>query len=335
MSVEVITPGLNTTVQDLGRYGYQQQGVSSCGAMDDLALQMANLLVGNSSADAVLEITMQGPHLLFLQDMLIAICGGDFSPTINGNPVSSDRTVWISKGSVLQFGFVKQGCRAYLAVAGGWDVPIVMGSRSTDLRAGFGGFEGRRLKAGDHLRANPDGPSSQMIAEQLRSSASQVSFYQTDWFISRGNFWTSDETVIRVIRGDQFEQFSDESRDAFFSQTFQVSPQSDRMGYRLSGPTLSLISPQELISAAVAVGTIQVPPNGQPIILMADRQTIGGYPKIGYVASADLAKVAQFRPGQMLRFEEISPREAQKALYERNLLLRKIKLGMEVYMSGR
>ncbi|MGK5507861.1 biotin-dependent carboxyltransferase family protein [Brevibacillus formosus] len=335
MSIEVVSPGLCTTVQDRGRHGYQRHGVNVGGAMDALSVQIANMLVGNHRDEAVLELTMKGPTLFFQKDMLIAICGGDLSPTINKKTVKSNRAVWVRSGSILQFSHAKQGCRAYLAVAGGWDVPIVMGSRSTNLRAGFGGLAGRMLQAGDRLEHNPQSSFSLYLAKQLEQKAEDAAFSYTDWFIPCSNFAKSWESVIRVIRGDQFDDFTAESRQSFFEQAFQVSPQSDRMGYRLTGPTLALTSPLELISAAVTMGTIQVPPDGQPIILMADRQTIGGYPKIGYVATVDLPIIAQLQPGESVRFQEISLHDAQRALYERERTIHEIKLGMELTVGWR
>ncbi|MBY0084239.1 biotin-dependent carboxyltransferase family protein [Brevibacillus brevis] len=335
MSIEVVSPGLCTTVQDWGRYGYQRHGVNVGGAMDALAVQMANMLVGNHRDEAVLELTMKGPTLLFQKDMLIAICGGDLSPTINKKTVKSNRAVWVRSGSILQFSHAKKGCRAYLAVAGGWDVPIVMGSRSTNLRAGFGGLAGRMLQAGDRLEHNPQSSFSLYLAKQLEQKAGDEAFSDTDWFIPASHFAQCQESIVRVIRGDQFDDFTAESRQRFFDQAFQVSPQSDRMGYRLTGSTLALTSPLELISAAVTMGTIQVPPDGQPIILMADRQTIGGYPKIGYVATVDLPIIAQLRPGETMRFQEISLQDAQRALYERERTMNEIQLGIKLTVGWR
>ncbi|NRS51814.1 biotin-dependent carboxyltransferase family protein [Brevibacillus sp. HB2.2] len=335
MSIEVITPGLCTTVQDTGRFGFQQVGVSVSGGMDRQAVQIANMLVGNQQTDAVLELTMRGPSLLFHKDMLIAICGGDFNVTINDRSVLPNRAVWIRSGSILKFGLAKEGCRAYLAVAGGWDVPVVMGSRSTNLRGSFGGFAGRMLAAGDKLIQSPPGAFSQFLANQLEKKAGAVPFYQANWFIPSSTFVKNGEAVVRVIQGEQFADFSEKSRRSFFEQTYQVSPQSDRMGYRLTGPALELTQSIELISAAVTIGTIQVPPNGQPIILMADRQTIGGYPKIGYVPTIDLPIVAQLRPGEKIHFQEISLRDAQKELIERESWIKAIKLGIEVTVGWR
>ncbi|TKI55662.1 biotin-dependent carboxyltransferase family protein [Brevibacillus antibioticus] len=335
MSIEVITPGLCTTVQDTGRFGFQQVGVSVSGGMDKQAVQIANMLVGNQQTDAVLELTMKGPSLLFHKDMLIAICGGDFKVTINNRSVLPNRAVWIRSGSILKFGLAKEGCRAYLAVAGGWDVPLVMGSRSTNLRGGFGGLAGRMLAAGDQLVQRSPGSFSQFLANQLAKRAGAAPFYQANWFIPSSTLVKNGEAVVRVIQGEQFADFSEKSRQSFFEQTYQVSPQSDRMGYRLTGPALELTQSMELISAAVTMGTIQVPPNGQPIILMADRQTIGGYPKIGYVPTIDLPIVAQLRPGEKIHFQEISLRDAQKELIERDSWMKAIKLGIEVTVGWR
>lgn len=336
MSIEVISPGLCTTVQDMGRYGYQRHGVNVSGTMDPFSLQMANMLVGNAGNDAVLEVTLNGPTLKFQKDMLIAVCGGNFHLTINKMPVMSNRALWVKSGSVLKFGHATKGCRAYLAVAGGWDVPLVMGSRSTNLRAKFGGFAGRLLQAGDRLDHKPPGAYSLFLAQQLTQNAeAAASFVQASWYICSPPFLNESERIARVLRGEQFDHFTSSSRESFFEQPFYASTQSDRMGYRLTGSTLALTKPLELISAAVTMGTIQVPPNGEPIILMADRQTIGGYPKIGYVASVDLPIIAQLRPGESIRFQEISLQEAQMALYERDVWMKEIKLGMELRVGWR
>lgn len=333
--MEVIQSGLSTTVQDLGRYGFQQHGVTVGGAMDSLALRTANLLVGNQETDAVLELTLKGPKLLCHEDMLVAICGGNLSATVDGKPVLSNRPVWMKKGSILQFGMAKKGCRAYLAAAGGWDVPIVLGSRSTNTRAGFGGFQGRLLQEGDLLKTNSQGAFSIHLTQLMAKKAGAAPLYEAEWYVPDRMFSYRSEQTVRVMRGEQFDAFSADSLQHFFGQAFQVTPQSDRMGYRLSGPRLELASPLELISAAVSAGTIQVPPNGHPIILLADRQTIGGYPKIGHVATADLPVLAQLKPGETIHFQEVSLHEAQQALYNRELALQRIRLGMELNVGWR
>jgi len=335
MSVEVMLPGVCTTVQDAGRYGFQQHGVIVGGAMDPVAMRMANMLVGNQPGEAVLELTLKGPSLRFHEDFLIAVCGGDFAPAIDGQRIAGNRAVWVRRGSTLQFSRAKKGCRAYLAVAGGWDVPVVMNSRSTNFRAGFGGHEGRMLRANDWLRANSPGEFSRFLASRLAKQAGANSFAQAGWHVPPSAFPCIANPTVRVIRGEQYDDFTADSREHFWSQPFQVSPQSDRMGYRLAGPQLSLSAPLELTSEAVTAGTIQVPPSGQPIILLADRQTIGGYPKIGCVASVDLPIFAQLKPGDVLCFQEISVGEAQRALYEREMELRQLQVAIQLTAEWR
>lgn len=335
MSVEVIQPGVLTTVQDLGRIGYQQHGVIVGGAMDTFAARIANMLVGNQPTDAVLELTLKGPSLLFHEDLLIAVCGGNFVPSIDGRRMPANRPVWVRRGSILQFSHARQGCRAYLAVAGGWDVPVVMRSRSTNFRAGFGGYEGRMLQGKDVVKSGAPGDYSRYLASELAKQAGTNPFIQTDWFVPKTMLAYMGQSVIRVMQGEQYPDFTNQSQKDFWAQSFQVTPQSDRMGYRLSGPILSLSSPLELTSEAVTVGTIQVPPSGQPIILLADRQTIGGYPKIGYVATVDLPVFAQLKPGDTVRFQPVSVRDAQKWLYERELELKQLRVAMQLAAGWR
>ncbi|GAA4708069.1 biotin-dependent carboxyltransferase family protein [Brevibacillus fulvus] len=335
MSIEVIKPGMNTTIQDLGRNGFQKYGIIVGGAMDTLALRLANYLVGNDEGAAGMEITLKGPRLLFHEEMLIAICGGDLSPEINGEPVALNRPVWVRKGSMLQFGYARKGCRAYLAVEGGFDVPIVLGSRDTNLRAGIGGYHGRALAEGDIIqRQQRKQQGNYAASRQLAEKMDYASFAAADWHISQSLFPSYTQSCIRVIPAEHFACFTAESRSAFFASEYQITPHSDRMGYRLSGAKLELTMPLELTSEAVTVGTIQVPPEGNPIVLMADRQTTGGYPKIGHVATVDLPLLAQFKPGEMVRFQEITLREAQSALLRREATMKRIKLGLQLF-SGR
>ncbi|MDN3014601.1 biotin-dependent carboxyltransferase family protein [Paenibacillus sp. BSR1-1] len=330
MSVEVLQSGLCTTVQDMGRFGHQQHGVIVSGAMDTLALRLANRLVGNPENDAALEITLLGPKLKFHEDQLIAICGGVFSPMIDGKPVPSWRPVWVSGGSVLEFGQAKKGCRAYISFAGGIDVPQVLGSRSTYLRAEIGGFKGRPLKKGDSLQMNQPNDNSMQLIGLLANKRDRFPFVAADWYIGETMLPSYEKSIVRVIRGPQFDQFSQESRRVFFQQEFQISPQSDRMGYRLSGSRLELEQPLELLSEAVTAGTIQVPSDGQPIILMADRQTTGGYPKLGFVASVDLPILAQRKPGTTIRFKEISLMEAQQEMMKVEGMIKTFSRGIDL-----
>ncbi|MDQ0201898.1 5-oxoprolinase subunit C family protein [Neobacillus ginsengisoli] len=330
MSVEVLQSGLSTTVQDLGRFSYQQHGVIVGGAMDTLALKLANRLVGNPENKAALEITLLGPRLKFHEDKLIAICGGDFSPLIDGKPVPSWRPIWVREESVLEFGHAKKGCRAFVSFAGGMDVPKVLGSRSTYLRAEIGGYNGRPLKKGDHLQTKQPKAISLELIGLLANKSDSAPFVAADWYIGENILPSYENSTVRVIRGPQFKNFTPESRRAFFEQEFQITPQSDRMGYRLSGSKVELKQSLELLSEAVTAGTIQVPSDGQPIILMADRQTTGGYPKIGFVASVDLPILAQRKPGEKIRFKEITLMDAQQAMMRVERMIKTVSHGIEL-----
>lgn len=333
--IRVLKPGLLSSIQDLGRTGYQKFGVIASGAMDPFSHRMANLLAGNQENEPTLEITMMGPVLTFEQDTLISICGGDLSPSINGQPIRTWRSVFVKKGSELKFGGCKKGCRAYLAAAGGFAVPEVMNSKSTYLRAGLGGFKGRALKSGDVLETGKPSLHSLKMAEYLSKQLLHKTVAENDWGISSklipvyvGN------PEIRITRGRQFELFSHESRVQLFNDVFEVTAQSDRMGYRLKGPSLALSELAEQISEAVNFGSIQVPPDGNPIVLLADRQTTGGYPKIGQVAAVDLPLLAQAKPGDALRFTEISNEQAQQLLIKREIELKELKQGILLKIRG-
>jgi antagonist of KipI len=313
VSIRVVTGGLQTTIQDLGRVGYQRLGIPVGGAMDRAAMRVANLLVGNEDSAAVLEASLIGPALTFERDALVAIAGADLEPTVDGCAVPSWRAIWASAGSTLRFGRPAVGCRAYIAVAGGIEAPRVFGSRSTYLRAKFGGLEGRALKPGDVLDVGTPCPRAQRIASSLRSDGGGPSIAR--WTLStsvRPRY--GDDVVVRLIGGAHLGMLTAPSRDALAGATFRVSSSSDRMGYRLEGATLALRQPVELLSEGVTFGTVQLPPGGAPIVLMADAQTTGGYPRIGEVASVDLPLIAQLKPGDRLRFRLVSLEDAQ-ALY--------------------
>lgn len=329
MSIRVLHSGLLTSVQDLGRHGYQRYGVVVGGAMDPLALRVANVLVGNPEGAAACEITWAGPALRFEHDALIAVCGADLTPRIAGQSVLSYRPVAVRRGSVLQFGAPRRGCRAYLAVAGSCDVPVVMGSRSTDLRARLGGYHGRSLQAGDVLSLGPPPESTRRRVHRWLHAADSRPFVFPTWSAAMDRTSTSGkEIVVRAMRGGQFDWFDKASQELFFQAEFEVTSQSDRMGYRLVGPMLRLAARRELISEAVSAGTIQVPPAGQPIALMADRPTTGGYPKIADAATVDLAALAQAWPGNKIRFEEVSLATAQQLLRKREAEFATLKLAL-------
>ncbi|HLS10475.1 biotin-dependent carboxyltransferase family protein [Lentibacillus sp.] len=331
MSINVIKPGLLTTVQDLGRHGYQKYGVIVSGAMDSDSCRLANLLVDNEKDAAVLEMTISGPTIEFQEDTLIAICGADMSAEIDGHPFQMNKAVWVKKASVLQFKSVQSGCRTYMAVAGGVDVPRVMDSYSTYLRAGIGGFKGRALQKDDVLPVGSPSNYAGILMKQMHTEADAGHFREMDWGVSMNSLPDYREgAIIRTIPGRQAEWFTEKSRELFLSEPFTVSTKSDRMGYRLNGPELSLQNQQDLLSEAVAFGTIQVPPDGNPIVLMADRQTTGGYPKIGQVITADLPAMAQLKPGEKIYFKEIKHSEAQTLLVENEKQFEQLKISINL-----
>lgn len=295
--VKVIKPGLQTTVQDLGRSGYQQYGISPAGAMDSYALQMANLLVGNNLEEAGLEAAMLGPSLEALADVSIAICGGDLQPMLNEKEVAMWKSFILKKGDILSFGKLKNGARAYISFAGGIDVPFVLGSKSTFVNGSMGGYNGRALESGDVLFGRP----------YVRKNR----FLHNDFIPEY-----KEQLEIRVVLGPHLDKFPNSSIEQFLSSEYTISPQSNRMGFRLEGPKLDHIGEADIISDAIPLGGIQVPSNGKPIILMAERQTTGGYARIATVVSIDIPVLAQALPGTKIRFENITIEEAQE-LYRR------------------
>ena len=333
MSLFIRHPGLLTTVQDLGRTGYQKDGIVVSGAMDAPALRVANLLVGNAENTAGLEITLRGPRIRFDADHLIALTGAQLSPTLNGQPGAQNRLVWVAAGTELAFGAPAAGTRAYLAVAGGLAITPVLGSQSTYLRAGFGGWHGRALQPGDRLPTNAPTLLSQQLGQALAGRAPQAAWVQAGWTPGPALCPAPRPApVIRAIAGPEYEQFSSVSQRAFWAQPFVVSPEADRMGYRLQGSALERKTQTELLSGAVTFGTVQVPAGGQAIVLLADHQTTGGYPRLAQVITADFPALAQARPGQALRFQQVSLAEAQ-ALYlvqERRLLALKRAVAFKV-----
>lgn len=305
--MEILRPGMLTTVQDGGRMGYQAFGVPVCGAMDWISLARANILAGNDWDEAALEFTGMGPSVQFHTDCVFALSGADFSAQLNGTPLAPDCAVLAHKDDILEMGAAKNGFRAYLAVAGGLNIPRVMESRSTCLAAGFGGFEGRALKKGDRIGLR----CPQLWMKGLPQRKLEP-FYQKD-------------APVRVVLGPQDDVFSDEGMETFFSSEYKLGAQCDRMGCRLEGASIALkegASPN-ILSDGIVMGSIQVP-NGQLIVMMADRQTTGGYVKLGTVITADLPLMAQKRPGDTVRFEKVTVQQAQAARLYRCRKLRNI-----------
>lgn len=328
--ITIRKPGLLTTIQDLGRVGYQQFGVVASGVMDPLAHKVANLLVGNEIDKPTFEITLIGPTMEFHQDTLIAICGGDLSPTVNGREIPLWRPILMAKGSQLSFGSCKGGCRTYVAVAGGLDLPKIMNSYSTYLRGGIGGYGGKALQAGDRCLTKRKGDLSLRIHKRLKQRLTGAYAVSDSMAAYEFQIPLKSNASIRVMKGKEFPFFSNNSQNLFFSEPYKVGVQSDRMGYRLEGGKLSKKITEEMISEAVGFGTIQVPPDGNPIVLLADRQTIGGYPKIAQVATVDLSLVAQAKPGDMLHFQEISHEAAQRLYLQQEVKLHLLKVGIEL-----
>lgn len=295
MSIFVKTSGPLTTVQDGGRFLYQSSGIRPCGVMDAAAYEAANALVGNENGEAVLEMTFLGAALEFQSAAWFALTGADMQAKLDGVPVERYKAVRAEAGQVLAVGMAVTGCRGYLAVRGGFDVPVVMGSRATDVSAKLGGFEGRPLKAGDVLPTISAGDWTPTALQY------EMPVYE-------------NAMTVRVVPGPQEEYFTAAGLETFFSADYEISPNSDRMGLRLEGPEIESHSGTDIVSDGIVFGSIQVPSGGKPIILMADHQTAGGYAKIGTVISFDLPKLAQARPGDTVRFRRISAEDAQ-ALY--------------------
>lgn len=313
--LSILRPGLLTTVQDLGRAGYQHAGVPVGGALDARALRLANLLVGNAEGEAGLEITLGGPVIRFENDHLLALTGADLSATLDGAALPLHRPVAVRAGVTLAFGAARAGCRAYLAVAGGLGLPPVLGSRATLVRAALGGLHGRALRTGDALPAPGPAGFGRVLWEKLLADYQTKKWRAAPWLPTPALRPVPHlGPVLRAVRGPEYAEFSLASQQTFWQEPFLVTPAADRMGYRLAGPALTRPAGAELLSSAVAPGTVQVPPGGQPIVLLADCQTTGGYPRLAHVISADLGALAQARPGARLRFEEVSLPEAH-ALY--------------------
>ncbi len=296
--IRVLQAGALTTVQDAGRYGYQASGVTVGGAMDDYAFKISNWLVGNDDDWAVLEITALGPQLLFEVDAVIAIGGAELNAQLNDVPIANWRAHFVKAGSTLSFGNVKAGCRAYLAVAGGIKVASVMGSRSTDIRAKMGGLNGRALQKDD------------VITIQSSVESDYRSVYLADENIP--DYQSNVE--VGVVVGPQAEHFTQRGIIDFYSSPYKLTSDANRMGYRLEGTKIEHVAASDIISDAISFGSIQVPGSGQPIIMLADRQTTGGYAQIATVITADLYRLAQLKPGDSVSFRRVEIEEAQQML---------------------
>lgn len=313
-TLEILSPGPLTTVQDRGRFGFGRYGVPPSGALDSLSLRIGNLLVDNPEDEACLEITLFGFKAKALTDLVIAITGADLEPHLNETPLEMWRSHYLRKGETLSFRGPKNGCRAYLTLGGGISLSPLMGSKSTNLSSRFGGFMGRPLQKGDILSSNS--PHLHLKAGGRVLDPKWIPTYPEDWF-------------LRVVFGPQDDHFTEESRNSFLHSSFSVTPKCDRTGIRLAGPAIERREGMEesIISEGVVSGTIQVPGDGQPIIILGETVT-GGYRKIATVITADLPFLGQIKPGDRVRFQRVSMDEALQALREVEGMITKFREGL-------
>ena len=304
-------PGVLTTIQDEGRYGYEQFGMSPAGPMDLRAFRTANILVGNPWGESALEATVLGPVLCFDQDNVIALTGADMGPALNGWPCPMYQAVAVKAGDLLTLGAAKTGCRTYIAFAGGLDVPQVMGSRATALQNKVGGFQGRKLAKGDRIGFRAPNPA---LALPRTAPAPAPA---------------GREVTIRVILGPQEDSFTEDGLNTFLSQPYTVSKDFDRMGCRLEGAQIAHKTDGNIISDGMVTGAIQVPTSGLPIIMLAERQTVGGYTKIAAVISADLPLVGQRKAGDMIRFQAVGVEDAHRLWREENRALEELRARLD------
>lgn len=296
MGIRIVNGGFMTTIQDLGRYGYQETGMSVSGVMDTRSASLANILVGNEENEAVIEVTMMGPTIVFTEDMIVAVTGGDLGAKLDGNPMPRYEAVPVKAGQTMSFSGMFSGSRAYLAFAGGLDIPVVMGSRSTNLKSKIGGLEGRKLAAGDEIGFRR--PETWLPGMSRRKLAPED--------------FSMKECTLRVVMGPQDDCFTERGIATFLGSTYKITNEYDRMGCRMQGDVIEHKNGGDIITDGISFGAVQVPSHGNPIVMMADHQTTGGYTKIANVISVDLPKLAQCMPGVQIRFEKVDIEEAQE-----------------------
>lgn len=322
--IEIVATQALNTVQDLGRFGVRHFGVSTSGVMDSLAFRVANDLLGNPENAAVVEVQTYPFQVRFLADLAFAVTGADGTVTLEGRELPPWWSDWAKAGQVLTLGMPRTGSRTYLAIAGGFDVPVVLHSRSTHLRSGFGGHEGRSLQAGDILRTLPceDGAPKPLgvIPPGLVIPAPDAEAGET-------------AMILRVVAAGEYDIFPRDMQERFWDTSWKISHQSDRAGYRLSGPPLELPAPVELRSYSLVAGIIQVPPSGIPIIQLSDANTAGGYPKIAAVIEADLWRLGQARPGGLIRFKDVTHEEAVAAMAPVEAYLANVRRSVDLYRA--
>jgi antagonist of KipI len=324
MSLRIIKPGMSTTLQDTGRRGFQAAGVPVSGAMDMDSMRLANLLCGNNPGEAVLETTLHGAEWLMEEEQLIACTGSGSVLFINNQPAPFYKPIWVKASSLISLKPTPYGCRTYLAVAGGFKAKTELNSKSTYLPAAIGGFNGRAIKSGDLIEWNKKRTElSLRIIDSLH-------FYNRDfvtaqWGIDDRKIKGNEEKHVRIIKGPEWDWFPVGVRDSIFIESVSISNQSNRIGYRLNSHLFTVSPKRELISTAVSAGTIQVTHEGALIMLMADAQTTGGYPRLAQVAAVDLPLCAQLRPGSRFHFREISMDKAEELYLEKEKWFRQVR----------
>ncbi|MDR2144188.1 MAG: biotin-dependent carboxyltransferase family protein [Treponema sp.] len=315
MGMTVIDPGILTTVQDAGRTGCMDSGFSPSGALDGFSFRLANILLSNPPGLAALEMTLSGASFLFDEKAAVVLTGADMKPILNGFPIAMNRVFCVEKGDILSTGFASSGVRAYLAVAGGFAVKEVMGSCSTNLKARIGGFEGRALKSGDRIPFR----GGFFPGAEKRYFPPEISPFPI-----RPPLDSRDPLALHIVQGVQASYFSGEGMETFYASVYTVTAESDRMGARLEGMRVASKNGTDIVSDGIALGAVQVPGSGKPIVLLNDRQTTGGYAKIGAVITGDVWKLAQAAAGSAVRFVRISPAEAEKRYRETGRMLRRL-----------
>ena len=315
MSLKILKAGILDTVQDMGRFGYQHLGINAGGAMDLFAMQTSNLLVGNKMNEAVLEFFYPAPEIIFEKNTLLTITGANFSPTINGDGIKMCRPVMVKKNTVIQFPQRKNGQCCYLSVHGGFKLSPWLNSHSTNTKALAGGFGGRKLMKGDAIEFNLDFENEKICKADI---------YKLPWRAAPFEDESAEDEIF-VLSGNEWDYLTEESKNAFVNKEFNVDLSSDRMGYKLKGENLGTINTEELVSSAVNFGTIQLLPNGELIVLMADSQTTGGYPRLAHIISADLPKFSQKQPGQKVKFTIVNQEMAEDLTMRRQLHLEQLK----------
>jgi antagonist of KipI len=325
MSITILKPGMMSSLQDLGRWGFQQFGVPICGAMDKVSAALANIICGNDENEAVIEMTLHGTSIMFNEAAFCAIVGGGCEAYIDDVELPFNRLLWIPAFSIIKTTANAQGCRSYLAVSGGFNVKNVMGSASTYTPSAIGGLEGRNLDTGDMLSFKCEQVLQASFSLKMLPCGIGISHWHTADLVIP----TAGIATVHAIKGPEFDLFNSSSQENIFNSEFTISSRSNRMGYRLEGKKFMLEHKTEMVSTAVTAGIVQVTHEGDPIILMADAQTTGGYPRIARICAADIPLLAQCRPGVKIQFREIGEEESEISYINLKQAINRVKFGLK------